>query len=126
MKKSRRYVAKSTYILPLTPGVTQNSAILRFSRLIYLPFHLSVYVDVCDGSCLSLGFQLGNTGIGATLATRSWSIKVTQYDCNYENLAPTGCTQYFFGSASQSVQTYNFAGGQHLANQKQQICVRQD
>lgn len=53
-------------------------------------------------------------------------MKVTQYDCNFENLAPAGCTQYFFGPPSQSVQTFNFAGGQHLANQKQQICVRRE
>ena len=45
---------------------------------------------------------------------------MTQYDCAFDNLAPAGCTQYFFGPTSGSVQTYNFAGGQHLANQKQQ------
>jgi hypothetical protein len=49
---------------------------------------------------------------------------MTQYACDYNNLAPTGCTQWFFGATSASVQTYNFAGGQHLANQKQNICVR--
>ena len=25
-----------------------------------------------------------------------------------------------------SLQTFNFAGGQHLANQRQQICVRRE
>ena len=49
---------------------------------------------------------------------------MTQYACDFSNLAPTGCTQYFYGSTTDSVQTYNFAGGQHLANQQQQICVR--
>lgn len=50
--------------------------------------------------------------------------QVTQYDCEFNNLAPKGCTQYFFGSNSQQVQTYNFDGGIHLANQNQNICVR--
>ena len=51
---------------------------------------------------------------------------MTQYACDYSNLAPSGCTQYYFGSTTASVETYNFNGGngQHLANQRQQICVR--
>ena len=47
-----------------------------------------------------------------------------QYDCNYDNLAPEGCTQYFFGVTTDLVKTYNFSGGHHLANQDQLICVR--
>ena len=41
-----------------------------------------------------------------------------------DNLAPDGCTQYFFGSTTDLVKTYNFDGGQHLASQDQNICVR--
>ena len=43
-------------------------------------------------------------------------------------MAPTGCTQYFFGATSNSVQSYNYnsGNGQHLANQDQQICVRRE
>ena len=51
-------------------------------------------------------------------------LKVTQYSCDYDNLAPQGCTQYFFGNVMDTVQTFNFDGGQHLANQRQAICVR--
>jgi hypothetical protein len=52
----------------------------------YLSF--SVYFDASD-SCNSLDFQLGNNAIGVSAAaTRSWSIKVTQYACDYENKAP--------------------------------------
>ena len=60
--------------------------------------------------------------------TEVLSSKVTQYACDYSNLAPSGCTQYYFGSTTASVETYNFNGGngQHLANQRQQICVRCD
>ena len=52
------------------------------------------------------------------------NLQITQYDCNYDNLAPDGCTQYFFGSTTDLVKTYNFDGGQHLASQDQNICVR--
>lgn len=88
-----------------------------------------VYVDA-DDDCNSLDFQLGNAAVGVTsLATRSWSIKVSQYSCDYENLAPSGCTQYHFGSDSSNyVQTFNYnsGSGKHLANQNQVICVRRE
>ncbi len=88
-------------------------------------YYSSVYLD-SSRNCNELSFQLGNTGQGTGIASRSWNIKVTQYDCNYENLAPQGCTQYFFGSTSQTVKTFNFDGGYHLAGQDQNICVRRE
>ena len=51
--------------------------------------------------------------------------QVTQYSCNFENLAPDGCTQYYYGSSANVVQSFNYDGSHHLANQNQQICVRQ-
>lgn len=86
------------------------------------------YFDASD-DCNLLSFQLGNNPIGVTsVATRSWSIKVTQYDCNYENLAPSGCTQYHFGPTGTGyVQSFNWAGSDyHLADQRQVICVRRE
>merc|ERR1712117_168337 len=80
-----------------------------------------MYVDVSCTDCIDLGFQLGPGG-----ATRQWSIKVTQISCNDENRAPEGCTQYYYGSDTGTIQTYNFDGGSHLANQRQQICIRQE
>ena len=41
-------------------------------------------------------------------------------------MAPEGCTQYFFGDSTGAVQTFNFDGGLHLANQNQAICVRKE
>ena len=83
-----------------------------------------MYVDASE-FCNDLNFQLGSSAVGTTLATRTWSVKATQYSCDYNNLAPSGCTQYFFGGdGTGTVQTFNFAGGQHLANQNQNICVR--
>ena len=100
-----------------------------------------MYVDSSD-VCNDLAFNIGS---GTSTVTRSWRIKVifrisnqfvcsvlptsyyfqiSQYDCNYDNLAPDGCTQYFYGQTTDIVKTYNFSGGQHLASQDQNICVR--
>ncbi len=53
-----------------------------------------------------------------------FNIQITQYSCDFPNLAPSGCTQYFFGSETNIVQSFNYEGQQHLSNQKQTICVR--
>ena len=98
-----------------------------------------MYVDSSD-MCNDLGFHLGDSG---STVSRSWTIKarilfnaiklmippnrsfqITQYDCDYDNLAPDGCTKYHWGSAVDTVKTYNFDGGQHLASQNENICVR--
>ena len=54
--------------------------------------------------------------------------QVTQYSCNYDNLAPQGCTQYYFGPDTDTVRSFNYnnGNGKHLANQDQQICIRWD
>ena len=80
-----------------------------------------MYVDSSEG-CNELAFTLG---MGGAAAMRQWNIKVTQYSCDYPNLAPSGCTEYFFGGNGEGmIQTYNFEGGQHLANQRQKFCIR--
>ena len=81
---------------------------------------LLVYVDASE-ACNNLIFQLDGDN-----SMRMWNIKVTQYTCDYPNLAPKGCTQYFFGQTSDTVRTFNYAGGQHLADQDQSICVRRE
>ena len=45
-------------------------------------------------------------------------------DGPFSNLAPTGCTQWFYGEVEGQIQSFNFNGGQHLANQNQNICIR--
>ncbi|XP_059083239.1 uncharacterized protein LOC131880590 [Tigriopus californicus] len=85
-----------------------------------------MYVDASE-CCNDLVFLLGGEGIGTNIRQRQWSIKITQYSCDYENLAPGGCTQYFFDTDGvDTVQTYNFDGGLHLASQNQNICVRRE
>jgi hypothetical protein len=86
-----------------------------------------VYFDANE-ACNSLDFQFGNVARGITaIPTRSFSIRVTQYSCNYNNLAPSGCDQYFFGpTATNQIESFNFAGGRHLANQHQTVCIRRE
>ena len=81
-----------------------------------------------ENSCQDLVFTFQDTAVGTNLALRSWNIRVTQYDCGYENLAPAGCTQYFWGEDDGYVQSYNFQSGSgyHLANQNQKICFRRE
>ena len=104
--------------LTVAPSVLESS----FSALevIFQTLFFSVYVDASD-KCNELAFNFQE---GTSTVTRTWSIRVTQYDCSYSNLAPQGCTQYFYGATSGLVRTYNFDGGIHLADQDQNICVR--
>ena len=96
--------------------------------------------------CSSLDFQLGTTGVEATIPTRQWNIKVhrevnllntallnwyyiqiliditytnpisnysqvTQIECSSELRAPQGCTQYLYGSDTNTVRSFNFDNG---------------
>merc|ERR1719361_3335963 len=64
-----------------------------------------------------------------TLATRSWDITATQIECGNVLLPPVGCTQYYHGSGSYLIQSYNWqASGTstHLASQHQRICIRRE
>lgn len=96
-------------------------------------FHM--YVDA-DTECNTLEFNLaiavgGAQGVPdsygvASLATRSWDMTITQYECGHILQAPPGCTQYHHGALSGLVTSYNFAGSKHLANQNQKICIRRE
>ena len=106
-----------------------------------------VYFEASE-NCNNLAFQFGTSAIGiAAIASRSFSIKVTQIPCSRflslniflknvdenllhfsELLPPAGCTQYFTGSGPSHVQTFNYnaGNGRHLADQDQLICVRRE
>jgi hypothetical protein len=79
-----------------------------------------VFIDASE-ACNILSFHIGDDGGSSTV---EWAIKVTQFACDYHNLAPDGCLQYHFGDTTGFVQTFNFEGGIHLAQQNQNICVR--
>ena len=84
-----------------------------------------MYVDASGTFCNTLGFSLGSS---STAANRQWDIKISYFDCDFNNLAPTGCTQYFFGDDKlgewKEFKSFNYDGGYHLANQNQNICFR--
>merc|ERR1712117_184703 len=86
-----------------------------------------MYVDMGE-DCIELTFQLGSSTLDP-----SWNIRVTQYEMNYDNLAPFGCTQYFWKEDSDSdgkgvITSYNWnsGNGHHLADQNQIICIRRE
>merc|ERR1712156_980362 len=86
-----------------------------------------MYVDMGE-DCIDLTFQLGSTTLDPT-----WNVRITQYEMNYENLAPFGCTQYFWKEDSDSdgkgiITSYNWnsGNGHHLADQNQVICIRRE
>ena len=88
--------------------------------------NVSVYVDVSGSQCNDLNMLLGASGVGNSITTRSWSIRITQYSCNYANLAPEGCIEYFFGSDTGTITNYNNGGGTHLNDQFQKSCIRRE
>jgi len=79
-----------------------------------------MYVDA-SADCNDLVFYLG-------ASDASYNIRITQYNCEYENRAPQGCTEYLFGESTGFVYTYNWdsGNGYHLANQEQNICIRRE
>ena len=83
-----------------------------------------IYVDASE-SCNDLVFAFSTTARGvSTLASRSFSIKITQYACDFVNLAPLGCDQYFYGATAGYIQSFNYQNKKHLALQSQDICIR--
>ena len=104
-----------------------SSSLPFFINSVDIFFTISVYVDSSE-SCNDLAFILGTSAVDTTLATRSWTIRVTQYDCSYQNLAPSGCTEYYFGDTTGTISSYNFnsGNGYNLANQNHKICIRSE
>ena len=52
------------------------------------------------------------------------SLQITQISCLDPNKAPSGCTQYFYGSTTGTITSFNYANSVQLANQRQTICIR--
>ncbi len=78
-----------------------------------------MYVD--SGHCNQLIFNIGHENF-----IRNWNIKVTQLSCDDRNLAPKGCTKYFYGVQTGEIQSYNYDGQSHLANQREKFCIRRE
>jgi len=56
-------------------------------------------------------------------ATRAWNIHIMQISCLSVWKPPEGCLQYFTGTTGY-IQSYNYAGGTHLASQLYNNCIR--
>lgn len=70
------------------------------------------------------GNQCNTLSFGWNTATpRTWKIKTSQISCKDPHKPPEGCLQYYT-AASGTVQSFNFAGGVHLANQDYEACIR--
>jgi hypothetical protein len=44
--------------------------------------------------------------------------------CYDTNLSPSGCTQYFYGGTTGTLNSFNYANSYQLASQAQHICIR--
>jgi len=53
----------------------------------------------------------------------NWDIHIMQIPCDAKWKPPEGCLQYYTGSTGY-IQSYNYAGGIHLANQDYNNCIR--
>lgn len=79
-------------------------------------------VDTDGAKCVTATFSYGL--VAST--SRSYTIKVTQFESSNEMGGPTGCLQFFTGETG-TVSTFNWidpATSTHLANQNYDVCVR--
>jgi hypothetical protein len=51
-------------------------------------------------------------------------MQITQVSCYDTNLSPPGCTQYFYGGTTGTLNSFNYANAVQLASQAQHICIR--
>ena len=82
----------------------------------------SVYIAAAD-ACTTLSFNIKEN----SLVTPKWSILVTQYTSDFNNKAPKGCLQYFFG-ANKGLNTglnWNSSSGRSMERNKC-ICIRRE
>lgn len=88
-----------------------------------------MFVDASSSGCITASFDISSS----KSVTRSWDIKVTQYDCGNIKGGPPGCLQYFEGTIN-TVASFNFpltsttvsSTATHLANQNYDICFRRE
>merc|ERR1711997_400253 len=72
-------------------------------------YHMYVEFGTGSGDSIELKTTYGDT-------SKTWNILARQIACTPSWKAPTDCVQYFTG-ISDSIQSYNFAGGQILQSQ---------
>jgi len=90
-----------------------------------------MYIDTAAGGCAKATFDFG-----AAAVSRSYEIKVTQYNCGDEFAGPSDCLQYHTADAGVGViKSFNFnldstnavgVTSTHLSNQLYSICIRRN
>ena len=81
-----------------------------------------MYIDAPD-ACTTLSFNINEN----SLVKPKWLISVTQYTSDFNNKAPKGCLQYFFG-ADKGIITglnWNSSSGKSMERNKR-ICIRRE
>ena len=74
---------------------------------------------------MDFSFGQNANGVAAAVTNRRFSIHTSLIPCSSPNKAPAGCLQWFTGtSGTGTVQNFNYADGEHLADQVQTICFR--
>merc|ERR1712083_1107710 len=70
-----------------------------------------MYIDAST-DCNNLEFVFGQSAVGiSNLATRSITIKASQLACGDSNLAPSGCSQYYWGTGGAStIKSFGYDG----------------
>lgn len=64
-------------------------------------------------------------GVGSGSTSRTWKIKATTIECGNDSRAPNSCLKYLTGITG-TIQSYNRAGGQQIADQYHMTCIRQE
>ena len=81
-----------------------------------------MYIDAAD-ACITLSFDINEN----SLVKPKWLISVKQYTSDFNNKAPKGCLQYFFG-ADKGIITglnWNSSSGKSMERNKR-ICIRRE
>ena len=79
-----------------------------------------MYIDAAD-ACTTLSFNIKEN----SLVKPKWSILVTQYSSDFNNKAPKGCLQYFFGANEGIIKDLNWNSGKSMERNKR-ICIRRE
>ncbi len=82
--------------------------------------HMYVETGSSGSSSATITITLGASSTGGT-----HRIKVGMIECTSTSKPPSGCVQYFTGT-SNTVQSYNYQGGQLIQSQFYTNCIRQE
>ena len=81
-----------------------------------------MYIDAAD-ACTTLSFNIKEN----SHVKPRWLISVTQYTSDFNNKAPKGCIQYFFGADKGIIKSLNWnsSNGKYMERNKR-ICIRRE